>query len=109
MTFKGFILFIPRLHVEGMALFPFILIKRPGRNTTLINHEQIHLRQQLELGILFFYIFYLLEYFTRLMIYGNHLKAYFNISFEREAYRNQSNPEYLKTRKWFASFSYLKA
>jgi hypothetical protein len=29
-------------------------------------------------------------------------KEYKNISFEKEAYSNEDNLDYLKTRKWFA-------
>ncbi|ODS82868.1 MAG: hypothetical protein ABS46_07720 [Cytophagaceae bacterium SCN 52-12] len=107
MAFRGFILRAPVLHVEGMALFPFILVRSGKTNKILLNHEQIHLRQQLELGILPFYIFYLAEYFIRLALYRNHAKAYLNISFEREAYRHQHNLLYLKERKWFAFLKYL--
>ena len=107
MAFKGYILMTPRLHVEGMALFPFILVRTSNPGKVLVNHEQIHLRQQLELGVLPFYLFYFMEYLVRLALYGSHLKAYFNISFEREAYHNQSNLSYLGTRKWFAFVRYI--
>lgn len=107
MAFQGFVIRTPRLHVEGMALFPFILVKRSGAGKVLLNHEQIHLRQQLELGILLFYILYLLEYFVRLILYRNHARAYFNISFEREAFSNQHDLGYLAKRKWFAFVKYF--
>lgn len=107
MAFQGFVIRTPRLHVEGMALFPFILVKRAKAGKVLLHHEQIHLRQQLELGLIPFYLFYLLEYLVRLVIYQNHHKAYYNISFEREAFRNQDNPDYLRTRKWYAFVRYF--
>lgn len=107
MAFQGFVIRTPRLHVEGMALFPFILVKRADAGKELLNHEQIHLRQQLELGLVLFYILYLLEYFVRLILYRNHARAYFNISFEREAYSNQHDLEYLGKRKWFAFARYF--
>ena len=34
--------------------------------------------------------------------------AYKNISFEREAYQNQSNLDYLSNRKHYSWFSYIK-
>jgi len=34
--------------------------------------------------------------------------AYMNISFEREAYTNDNNLEYLKDRKYFAWIKYLR-
>ena len=64
-------------------------------------HEgNIHWPQQLELLIIFFYILYGLEWFIKLFIYGK--KAYRNISFEREAYDNDDDPNYVY--KPYASF-----
>ncbi|TLV00974.1 hypothetical protein [Dyadobacter luticola] len=108
MKFKGFVFSISSLRVEGIALFPFIFIrtKTPGR--FLINHERIHIRQQLEMGILPFYIWYLMEYFIRYVQHKNRYLAYLHISFEREAYRNETNLSYLGKRPFWAFLKYLK-
>lgn len=92
-----------------MAIFPFILIKDKNLrlNTTLINHERIHLRQQLELLILPFYFWYLIEYLIRLIQYKNVTAAYLNISFEREAYQNDEDLEFLQNRKLFNFLRFL--
>jgi len=84
----------------AMALFPFIFVHDNGlkKNGILINHEKIHLRQQAELLIVFFYLWYLIEYFIKLFKYRNHAKAYHSISFEREAYINESKGNYLENR-----------
>lgn len=66
----------------------------------LINHERIHLRQQLEMLVIPFYIWYLVEFYT---------KGYYNISFEREAYRNEHDPTYLRRRKPFAFLKYIRS
>jgi hypothetical protein len=89
------------LPAAGMALFPFILVKRTKykNNKAFINHEKIHLVQQLELLILGFYVLYLLNYLVNLFKYKNHQKAYLNIIFEREAYSMESDLSYLKRRK----------
>ncbi|QIL42583.1 hypothetical protein G7074_09175 [Pedobacter sp. HDW13] len=89
-----------------MALFPFILVKsaRLKNDAELINHEKIHLRQQLELLILPFYIFYLLNYFINLIKYRNHHLAYRNIIFEKEAYHHEHNMQYLKNGSWYGWF-----
>ena len=71
----------------------------------LINHERIHTVQQREMLFVFFYIFYMLEWLVRLPMKGN---AYRNISFEREAYANQRNLDYLKSRPLYAWRHYLK-
>jgi len=107
MKFKGFLLNVSFLWVEGMALFPFILSKKKSPGGRFINHECIHLKQQLEMGLVFFYIWYLVEYLLRLIVFRNHLLAYYNISFEREAYGNEANPEYLKNRRFWAFLKYL--
>ena len=98
------IVHIPFLPVAGMALFPFILIKKPHYKTekTFINHEKIHLVQQLELFLIGFYIFYLLNYFFNLIKYLNHDKAYLNIIFEKEAYEMESDLDYLQKRDLWA-------
>lgn len=68
---------------------------RPLSATTL-NHEAIHTAQMRELLYAGFYLCYLAEWLVRLFGKGN---AYRNISFEREAYRHQHDPDYLRTRR----------
>ena len=96
-------------NISAMTIWPFIFVKSVElkHNKILINHEKIHIKQQLELLIIPFYILYIGEWFIRLFMQGN---AYKNISFEREAYTNQKNLEYLSTRKWYAfiNYTYLK-
>jgi len=102
---------IRRLHVGGMALFPFIFIKSglsEERKAVLINHEKIHLRQQLELLILPFYFFYLINYLVNLCRYGQHQLAYRNIIFEKEAFENESNNDYLAKRRWWIIYYSFK-
>lgn len=73
-----------------------------------INHEVIHTRQMLEMLIIPFYISYVGEWLIRFIQYGDAIKAYENISYEREAYGNMYNLSYLKERKLFAFFRYYK-
>ena len=99
---------ISSLHPRGMALFPFILLKRKSDldNPVLLNHERIHLRQQLELLIVPFYLFYLINYLYHLMRTFKHETAYRNIIFEREAYSKESQLNYLEKRKFFAFLNF---
>lgn len=92
-----------------MAIFPFILLKdkKLKEDLYLINHEKIHIRQQLELLIFPFFIWYSLEYFIRLIQYKDRIVAYQNISFEKEAYANDKNLNYLNERKLYSFFNYL--
>lgn len=95
---------------HGLTIFPFVFIKyrNDQNNLVLLNHEKIHLRQQQELLILPFFIWYFFEYIFRLFQYKNHNLAYRNISFEREAYANESQFNYLKNRRFWQFFTYLK-
>ncbi len=95
---------------NGITLFPFIFLKNNtiALNKVTINHEKIHLRQQIELLILPFYVLYLLEYGIRFMQYKNPYLAYRNISFEREAYANEKDFEYLSQRKFWNFLHYYR-
>jgi hypothetical protein len=93
---------------SGITLFPFVFLKSAElkHNETLINHETIHLRQQLELLVIPFFLFYMIEFFIRLLHYKNWSLAYKNISFEREAYKNENDLNYLKSRSFWAFLNY---
>lgn len=95
---------IPFRH-SAIALWPFVFMRKKLKhkeNNVLINHERIHLRQQLELLLIGFYILYILHYFFLLIRFKNHSKAYKNIIFEKEAYARENDLQYLKNRKLFS-------
>ena len=94
---------------RGFTAFPFVFVKHnlDRENTFFVNHEKIHLRQQLEFLVIPFFIWYFLEFFVRLLQYKNTDLAYRNISFEREAYANEKNLGYLKNRTFFRFIKYL--
>lgn len=71
------------------------------------NHEAIHTAQMRDLLFLFFYIWYGIEWIVRLFQYWDREEAYLNISFEREAYRNQKDLSYLKYREKYRNLKYL--
>jgi cell division protein FtsB len=95
---------------RGMAVFPFVLMKYDldKANMIFVNHEKIHLKQQKEMLILPFFIWYFLEYLFRLIQYKNKDLAYRNISFEREAYAKETDLDYLKNRSFFQFLNYIK-
>lgn len=72
-----------------------------------LNHEKIHSRQIFEMLIIFYYIWYILEWLIRVIMYFDFDKAYKNISLEKEAYKNQGNLDYLKKRGLFKWMSYM--
>ena len=85
--------------IMGITLYPFIFIKTKYKNdNVLCNHERIHLRQQAELLIIFFYLWYLIEYL---------IKGYKDISFEQESNNNERNFDYLSTRKIWSFIKYV--
>lgn len=93
---------------KGITLYPFIILKSEElkRDEVLINHERIHLRQQLELLIIFFYIWYGIEYLYNLYWSGDKMTAYKLISFEVEANTNEHNLPYLEDRKYWGFLKY---
>ncbi|MFK5973707.1 MAG: hypothetical protein QM485_10555 [Flavobacteriaceae bacterium] len=93
----------------GLSFWPFIIVKSNSLkdDRVLINHEKIHLRQQQELLILPFYMFYIFEWLLRSIFYMDRYRAYQNISFEREAYANEKNLEYPSKRKAYSFIKYL--
>ena len=101
----------------NITLFPFIFLV--GKNEEdvvnrigvqgfekLINHESIHWYQQLECLIIPFYLIYFVNWAINL--FTNKGNAYRSISFEREAYSNADNDNYLTERKLFAWIKYIK-
>lgn len=96
---------------SGLTMYPFVFLKSKvlKDDAVLINHEKIHLKQQLELCLLLFYIVYGIEFICRYIQYKNTHKAYKNISFERESYANESNLNYLKTRSFWQFLKYIRS
>ena len=94
---------------RGLTAFPFVFVKHrvDKENAVFVNHEKIHLRQQLELLVIPFFIWYFMEYLVRLVQYKNADLAYRNISFEREAYANELNLDYLKNRAFWRFLNHL--
>lgn len=97
--------FIPK---RGFAvnIFGFLFIREgdipePG----FINHESIHTAQMKELAFIGFYLWYVVEWIIKLIIYGK--EAYDNISFEREANKYRFDNDYLKSRKHYEWFKFI--
>ena len=85
------------------AFAPFILFKDERyADETTINHELIHIEQEKELLLIPFYILYVANFIINIFR-GTNL-PYRNIMFEREAYQNEDNLDYLKTRKRYNYF-----
>ena len=79
--------------IRGAAWFPGLAIVADKKDTHLVNHERIHLYQQLELlyiGFIIWYLIYQIKY------------GYRNNPFEIEAFDNENDLDYLKSRKWYS-------
>jgi len=100
---------LPPKRFAAINLFGFMFVRygaKPSQRT--IQHESIHSRQMREMLYLFFYLWYGVEWLVRLVQYRNAMTAYYNISFEREAYTNDRKENYLTDRKSWAWCDYLK-
>lgn len=104
----GFLKFFLSENIAAITLCPFGIYfkneKYLNRERT-VNHEKIHWKQQLEMLIIFFYLWYLIEWVIRLFTNPNN--AYRSLSFEREAYGNDNDLDYLDKRKPYAWLKYM--
>lgn len=99
---------IPFRGYKAMALWPFVFVRSKYEDSGLadedIRHESIHLKQQAEMLVVPFLLWYMAEWLLRLCWRGN---AYRSISFEREAYDNDADANYLGNRKHYAWTEYI--
>ena len=90
--FKGFI---------AINLFGVLFVREEHQgmiDRRLLNHEEIHAKQMKELLYVFFYVWYFVEWFAKLFVYGR--DAYRNISFEREANMFEHFPDLRRPFGW---------
>ena len=100
--------FIPPRGFSYVNLFGVLFTRRDNSiSDKTLNHEMIHTEQMKEMLYVFFYLWYLIEWFVRLIMLRDSHKAYRSISFEQEAYSNQENLTYLEGRKRYRWLSYL--
>lgn len=74
------------LKINAIVLYPFVLYCDPEPDQKIISHEQVHLDQIKQDGVLKFYSKYLWEYLKGRKNGLSHYEAYRNISYEREAF-----------------------
>ncbi len=93
------------MDIGGITLFPFIFIKGEG-NERVIRHESIHIAQYAETLVLGFLFLYVIDFVHAFIKYKNYDDAYRSIRFEREAYANDHDENYLEMRQKFAWLKY---
>ena len=99
---------IPFKGYKAMNILGILFCRKNARiDEVTITHECIHTAQMCEMLFVFFYLWYCIEYIVKLIIYRNTKKAYRSIGFEREAYVNEIDPNYLKNRKHYSWISFI--
>ena len=62
----------------------------------------IHIKQQAELLVVFFFLFYVIHWLYNFAKYTDSYDAYMAIIFEKEAYKYEKDYDYLNNRKLYA-------
>lgn len=98
--------FIPFKGFKAINLFGVVFMRREcgEMGETDLNHELIHSLQMRELWYLGFYILYFAEWLAGVLKGKSSDEAYFDISFEREAYRHEGDLKYCERRESFAQW-----
>lgn len=91
-----------------LNFFGILFTKRKQLTDKTITHESIHTAQMKEMLWVFFYLWYGVEYLLIRLFHKKQNCAYHDVSFEEEAYYNDLNPNYLKTRKHYAWWKYVR-
>ena len=101
---------VPEGKIAAITLFGLVFT-RDRRLVTpeILNHELIHCCQQLELLYIPFFLLYVVEWLVRLAMYRNHDKAYYLLSFEQEAYRNDHDFSYISRRRPYSWLHYFRS
>lgn len=112
----------PRLFGKKYIILPWAVYAAPKARILEndLSHEAIHMAQLRELLIIGFLFWFIIEWLIRVVIYTlqwiingckkgtfSWHKLYRRISFEREAYANDKDLNYLQTRKLFAFLKYI--
>src|SRR5687768_2563199 len=90
-------------YYTGLSFFIFIWISKHTKDEVrLVRHEKIHFLQQIEMLFVFHWICYAFFYLWSRTKGHGHYVAYRYNPFELEAYNNEHDADYLRTRKSFA-------
>lgn len=107
---------VPPKPFFGISLCGFFIFRKDGRlDDCDVRHEHIHFLQQVEWGFIGFFVLYHVEFllhFVRLWRRAPRgtkmgvvwMKAYREISFEKEAYAHDHEADYLKLRRHWANY-----
>jgi hypothetical protein len=96
------------IEISAITLGP-IVISRNQMSETTKRHETIHFQQFLELAFVGFIVLYFGWWVWNRIKGQSGPVAYFNIPFEKEAYANHHDKNYLNSRKRFAWIHYISS
>lgn len=100
---------LPVKGFRAITLFGVVFARKdqPVPDQRVLRHESIHTRQMLELAVVGFYAWYVVEWLVKWAVYKNRHTAYRNICFEREAFDNDKDADFLKHRPFWNFTNYL--
>lgn len=93
--------YVAPIQIGALSFGPFVFFRGQASETRL-RHETIHYHQQLELLFIFQWLLYLLFWLWGVLKYRDGKKAYYENPFEREAYDNEKDVEYLTDRPMYS-------
>ena len=86
------------IEIGAITIGPLVFSRGEMSDITK-NHEAIHWQQYIETGIIGFIILYYTFYLMNYIRYRDGKIAYYMIPFEKEAYDNDENFDYLEKRQ----------
>ena len=96
---------------KALTIYPFVFVRKDCAlrfSAMDERHETTHAIQQLETLWVLFFLIYCLEWLLKLPFCKfNTKKAYYSISFEQEAYNNQTDREYNSMRGFWNWTGYV--
>jgi hypothetical protein len=99
---------IPFQGYKCINLFGILFCRKNAKiDDKTIEHESIHSNQMKYMIWVFFYLWYVIEWFIKVFKYKNFHTAYRNISFEREAYKFEYVTGYHNEMTPYSWFKYL--
>jgi len=98
--------YIAPIDIGAITLGP-IVISRGEMSEITKRHETIHFQQFFELAFVGFPILYYGFWLLNLLKGDDRESAYYNIPFEKEAYYNDADENYLSKRKRFSWIHYI--
>ena len=88
-------------NIEALVFFPFIIYEVDEPSECARRRQKIHLMQQLETFVIFYYIIYWLDYIYAYYHYRDFELSHMKVRFEQEAIRNTYMKHDKKLWGWF--------